>query len=190
MSAPLYVALLHYPVYKKDGTVITTSITPMDLHDIARSCLTFGVRRYFVVNPLPTMQYLSRRVAEFWLSDYGANYNRTRTDAFSIMRLQSQVEDCIAEIIDEHGMKPRLIGTSAKRWDHSVSYSFLADQMQQDAAPYLLFLGTGYGLINEFLRRCDHILDPITGAGEYNHLSVRSAAAIILDRLFNNPKNG
>ena len=36
MTAPLYVALLHHPVYKKDGDVITTSITPMDLRHRAQ----------------------------------------------------------------------------------------------------------------------------------------------------------
>jgi hypothetical protein len=29
----------------------------------------------------------------------------------------------------------------------------------------------------------DYILDPLVGSGNYNHLSVRSAVAIMLDRL-------
>ncbi len=190
MSAPLYVALLHYPVYKKDGEVITTCITPMDLHDIARTCITFGVRQYYVVNHMPTMQYLARRVADFWLSDYGFNYNRTRTDAFSIMRLKSYLEECIDEIYAEHGVKPILTATTAKRFDNSIGYSLLAQKLQQENTPYLLLFGTGYGLIREFLRRCDMVLEPINGVGDYNHLSVRSAAAIVLDRLFNEANTG
>jgi hypothetical protein len=31
--------------------------------------------------------------------------------------------------------------------------------------------------------RCAIAIEPIHGAGDYNHLSVRSAAAIVLDRL-------
>jgi hypothetical protein len=33
------------------------------------------------------------------------------------------------------------------------------------------------------MAHADYILDPLAGAGTYNHLSVRSAVAIILDRL-------
>jgi hypothetical protein len=33
------------------------------------------------------------------------------------------------------------------------------------------------------MEQADYILEPIYGPGEYNHLSVRSAVAIILDRL-------
>jgi hypothetical protein len=52
----------------------------------------------------------------------------------------------------------------------------------------LLLFGTGWGLTNEMLAECDFVLEPIAGLGKnsYNHLSVRSAAAIILDRLLGN----
>ena len=190
MSAPLYLALLHYPVYKKNGEVIITSITPMDLHDIARSCLTFGVKKYYVVNHLPTMQYLARRIAEFWESDYGRNYNKTRTDAFSILKIEEQIEGCINDIQNKHSVRPKLVATSARPNKNNISYHDLGEHLKQEEEPYLLLLGTGYGLINEFIRRCDYVLEPIMGAGEYNHLSVRSAAAIILDRLCNQRKNG
>jgi len=43
--------------------------------------------------------------------------------------------------------------------------------------------GTGFGLASEVLDKADYILDPITGVNGYNHLPVRSAVAIILDRL-------
>ncbi len=188
MKAPLYVALLHYPVYKKTREVITTSITPMDIHDIARSCLTFGVRKYFVVNHLPTMQYLAQRITEFWASDYGANYNRTRTDAMSIVRSIDHLEGCIEEIEAAHGERPLLVGTSARSGPDRIGFPDLAVRLQIETRPYLILLGSGWGLIDEFLSRCDLLLEPIQGLGEYNHLSVRSAAAILLDRLCRNDK--
>lgn len=183
MTAPLYVALLHYPVYKKTGEVITTSVTPMDIHDIARSSLTYGVQGYYVVNHLPTMQYLGRRITEFWASDYGAAYNRTRTDAMSIVRIVDYLEGCIEDIKKKHNERPLLVATSARSGPDRVRYPELAERLQTDTRPFLLLLGTGWGLIDEFIRRCDLTLEPIEGAGEYNHLSVRSAAAIMLDRL-------
>ena len=38
-------------------------------------------------------------------------------------------------------------------------------------------------LINELREEFDYILEPVYGHGDYNHLSVRSAVSIILDRL-------
>ena len=190
MSAPLYVALLHYPVYKKNREVITTSLTPIDLHDISRACLTFGVQSYYVIHPLPTMQYLAKRISDFWQSDYGANYNRTRTDALAIVRVKEHLEDCVEEIRETHSVKPVLVATSARRNFTNIGYEDLAGRLERDDKPYLLLLGSGWGFIHEFVRRCDLVLEPIDGAGDYNHLSVRSAAAIMLDRLCGNRKRG
>ena len=47
----------------------------------------------------------------------------------------------------------------------------------------LLLFGTGWGLTVEVLGQADMVLEPIRGVGDYNHLSVRAAAAVILDRL-------
>ena len=55
--------------------------------------------------------------------------------------------------------------------------------MAQEGGDYLLVLGTGWGLTNEVMSACSYVLRPIYGAGEYNHLSVRSAASIMFDRL-------
>ena len=58
-------------------------------------------------------------------------------------------------------------------------------RLRTDPRPELLIFGTGWGLTREILDRCDDLLEPVRGTGEYNHLSVRSAASIILDRLRN-----
>jgi hypothetical protein len=55
--------------------------------------------------------------------------------------------------------------------------------MAEDQRPYLVLLGTGWGLTTEALAQADLILEPIRGVSPYNHLSVRTAAAVILDRL-------
>jgi hypothetical protein len=49
--------------------------------------------------------------------------------------------------------------------------------------PHLLVFGTAWGLAEAFISEADYILEPITGSPDYNHLSVRTAAGIILDRL-------
>jgi hypothetical protein len=47
----------------------------------------------------------------------------------------------------------------------------------------LLLFGTAWGLVEGMFEQADYLLDPVEGYTDYNHLSVRSAAAIILDRL-------
>ena len=55
--------------------------------------------------------------------------------------------------------------------------------MLEEGKSYLLVFGTAWGLSESFIRGADYLLEPIMGNGDYNHLSVRSASAIILDRL-------
>lgn len=179
----LHVALMHYPVYKKNREVIRTSLTPIDLHDIARTCLTYGVKSYYVVNPLPKMQYLARRVTEFWRAGYGKEYNRTRWDAFQIVRVYATLEEIRESLEQSTGLAPVLVATTARAWEGAISYADLRRRLCLPGPPILLLLGTGWGLSQEFIRSCDLVLEPITGPGTYNHLSVRAAAAIILDRL-------
>jgi hypothetical protein len=49
--------------------------------------------------------------------------------------------------------------------------------------PVMLVFGTAWGLETGFMGKMDYILEPVEGKTEYNHLSVRTAAAVILDRV-------
>jgi len=180
--ANVYVALLHYPVYNKRKDVVTTSITGFDLHDIARSCATFGVKKYFVVNPLPAQQEFAGRIFGFWLDEGSREFNWTRADAFQLISIQPDLDAAVAEVEKLEGQKPKLVATSA-RPQGAVRFTELRRELESTGAPYLIMLGTGWGMTDELLARADAILEPIAGKGEYNHLSVRSATAIILDRL-------
>ena len=67
--------------------------------------------------------------------------------------------------------------------DHRILYRLHPIERIRNEKPLLMLFGTGWGLSKEVLDIADHRLAPIQGASAYNHLSVRSAAAIILDRL-------
>jgi hypothetical protein len=180
--ANVYVALLHSPVYNKRREVVTTSITGFDLHDIARSCATYGVKKYFVVNPLPTQREFAGRVFGFWMAEGSLEFNWTRAEAFRLISIKADLEEAIAEVTKLEGQKPKIIATSAKP-KGAVTFASLKLEIGSASAPYLILLGTGWGMTEELLAKADCILEPIVGEGEYNHLSVRSATAIILDRL-------
>jgi tRNA (guanine37-N1)-methyltransferase len=183
-SARLYVALLHYPMKDKEKDVVATSITNMDLHDISRSCTTFGVKKYFVVTPLKAQREIASRVIDHWLEGYGATYNANRKEAFMGTELMESLSEVIEAIEQAEGAKPRIIATTARSDRANLSYAQLAEASLNE--PCLLMFGTGWGFTEDIFKLADNILQPIDGAGFFNHLSVRSAVAIILDRLNRN----
>lgn len=180
----LYVALVHAPVYNKNMETVATSITNLDLHDIARSAITYGVKAYYVVHPAPAQQDLAKRIMGFWREGYGAAYNPNRYEAFARVRLVSFLEEALAEISREQGgRKVYTVATDARLYPNTVDYPEIRKKLEETEDIFLLLLGTGWGLLKEEMEKADFILKPVYGYGEYNHLSVRSAAAIILDRL-------
>jgi hypothetical protein len=181
----LYVALVHHPVLDKNGAVVTTAVTNMDVHDIARLARTFGVRRYYVCTPVPTLRRLVERIILHWEEGPGATYNETRKEALAIVRLADELDDAITDVERETGRLPRLVATTAREGGTRLGYESLRARLRDDARPELLVFGTGWGLTRDVLERCDDVLEPIRGVGDWNHLSVRSAASIILDRLRN-----
>ncbi len=181
--ADLYLALLHHPVYDKEHKVVTTSITNMDIHDISRSAKTYGVKRFFVVNPVPTLRALAEKIVDHWRVGYGSTYNVTRRDALEIVALSQHLEDTLEAVQQEAGERPRLIATSARDGGVRLSFVELRHRLESPGPPLLILLGTGWGLTEAVLDRADDFLEPIHGTGVYNHLSVRAAAAVILDRL-------
>jgi hypothetical protein len=179
----LYLALLHHPVYDKNGAIVTTAVTNMDVHDIGRLARTFAVRAFYVATPVPTLRRLVQRIIAHWETGPGATYNETRKEALALVRLAHDLDATIADVEREAGRLPRLVATSARGAPGRLAFDTLRRRLSEDPRPELLVFGTGWGLTEEILGRADDVLEPIRGSDGYNHLSVRSAAAIILDRL-------
>lgn len=179
MKNNLYVGLVHYPVYNKFGEIVTTSITNLDIHDISRSCLTFGVRKFFIINPLKTQKEIYERIIDFWNSEIANCYNPDRVNALSIIDYALNIES-VQKVINSQEEGCLTITTTAAKLKHQMNLQDLAAIDK----PVLLLFGTGNGLAAEVHKKADHVLSPIKGIGDYNHLSVRSAVAVYLDRLF------
>ena len=182
----LYVGLLHYPVYDKNGRVISTAVTNLDIHDLARCASTFGIRNAYIINPLDSQRELAGRIIRHWTTGVGAQYNPVRKEALHRVRVRATLGEARQEISETHRFPVRTIATGAVRRNGAVSYSKMRDLLRGSPRPHLIIFGTGWGLAEEILEECDCILAPIEGVHDYNHLSVRSAAAIILDRLMGN----
>jgi tRNA (guanine37-N1)-methyltransferase len=181
--APVYLALLHYPVYDKNGLVVTTAVTNMDIHDISRAGRTYNVRGFFVATPVKPLQKLALKIIEHWETGYGSQYNVTRKEALALARICDSLDDAIIAIEREVGEKPILVATTARPGSNRASFTALKDMLQRQTRPFLIVFGTGWGLTETILSQADYTLESIEGSADFNHLSVRSAAAIILDRL-------
>jgi hypothetical protein len=180
----LYVGLLHFPMRNRRGEIVATSTTSMDVHDIARSARTYGVSRYFVVTPLPTQQAIAWRIRGFWTEGERAMEASRRGEALEYVAVAEDLEETIAWIEDAEGQSPLLVATSAQATKKTgVTFAQLREKVRTDPRPIYIVFGTGWGMAEELIDICDVILPPIMGSSEFNHLSVRAAVAIVLDRV-------
>jgi hypothetical protein len=177
------------------GQVVTTAVTNLDIHDISRSCRTFGVTEYVLVTPIPSQHQLVRRILGHWGEGPSKQWHPDRAEALSRVRIESSFEDLMSRLTEKHGQKPEVVLTDASQLDRSISYADYRRELSErsrlpDPRPVVIVFGTGWGVDKSFHPAVDRILAPIYGPegpqelGGYNHLSVRAAAAIILDRLF------
>lgn len=175
----LYIALLHFPMRNREGQVVVTALTSLDVPDIARTARTYNVRRFYLVHPVESQRRIAARLREFWV---GEEELPSRREALELVAIREDLEEVFQEIASEEG-EPVVLGTTARA--HLLPYPKLSWEEARRLMlerPALLLFGTGHGMTNELLAACDVLLPPVR-AGGYNHLSVRAVVAIILDRL-------
>ena len=136
-----------------------------------------------MINPISAQRVLAQEIIDHWLEGYGATYNKSRKEAFELVSLKESLDEVTKEIEKLSGHPPRTIVTSANFNDGYLTFTSLRKMLKSNNLPYLLIFGTGSGIVDEVIQRADYRLEAIKGAGDYNHLAVRSAVAIILDRV-------
>lgn len=182
IAARTHVALVHHPVYDRNGRVVTTAVTNLDLHDIARSAATYGLAGVHIVTPVAAQREKIDRILSVW--DGRKDDRDNRPDALAQVRPAASIEAVVAELGD-----PLVVATTASTERCEAGSvvgpaDFPRVSVEVAPRPVLLVFGTGWGLTDEIISESDQILAPIRGAAEFNHLSVRSAVAVVLDRLF------
>ncbi len=180
-----HLVLAHHPVLDRTGAVVTSSITNLDVHDIARSCATYGLAGYEVVTPVAAQREKIEHMAQVWLDELRAEGARAghghRGHALAPIRVHGSIEAALEAI----GGTPLVVATSARPGDRRIGFRDLLRLLATiPERPLALLFGTGHGLAEPIIQSADHVLEPIEGQSDWNHLSVRSAAAVILDRLF------
>jgi tRNA (guanine37-N1)-methyltransferase len=177
-------ALIHYPVMDKRGDIITSSLTNIDLHDLARSAKTYGIEHFYVVHPVRMIRKLAEKICDHWEQGYGFTYNPSRSEALATASLVPDLDDVLLDIENRCGTLPKLVTTSARPTLRQIGYPEFRAHLMRSPEPHLILLGTGWGLAPSLLERSEYHLEPVIGPTDYNHLSVRAAGAIILDKLF------
>jgi hypothetical protein len=180
-----YLGLVHGPVKNKIGEQVTTSVTNLDIHDIARSARTFGFLKYFIITPIVEQKKLVGRILGHWESDKGSVYNPDRSDALKDAQVIDSIEMACDAIFQQTQKKPLVVVTGANFKSYDGDEKKLLTKIRLDDRPMLLLFGTGWGLTASVVESADFRLTPIFGNASdgYNHLSVRSAVAIYTDRL-------
>lgn len=184
--------LLHHPVTNRLGNLTTTAVTNMDIHDLSRTCRTYEVDHFFLVSPLEGQEGVVDRILSYWGSETAKEWHPDRAEALSRTRFLTDF-DLVRKELGEHypGLRLEVVMPDARPLGGQVGYA--ETRLAWSGEPpgvKVIVLGTGWGVAPEFHSQVDRFLGPIYGPlGQegYNHLSVRAAGAVILDRLFGVP---
>ena len=184
--ANFYIALVHWPVYNREGETVATSVTPLDLHDMGRVALTYEAAGYYVTVPYESQRRLVEEIIYHWREGVGGEHSPQRQRALAAANVVGTVEEAFDAVAGREGTEPFVVGTTARRLAGAIPAERLGDEA--GSRPVLLLFGTGYGLTEDVLLAADSTLEPITGRGDFNHLPVRAAIAIYLDRILGDVK--
>lgn len=177
------IALVHHPVSGKNGNEITSSITTLDVHDMARYGKTFGAERIYIITPVADQQVLVERMKSHWTDEeYLKKQNVRREGTVELLVTAASVEDAVAHA-RRRSKRVKLLATTAQRIPGAVSTAQWRAVAAEEADEWIILFGTAYGLGKSLMERAERTLLPIEGAAAFNHLPVRGASAIILDRL-------
>lgn len=180
----LAAALLHHPVLDREGRVVTTAITNLDLHDIARSAHTFGLERFYVAHPVAAQRELAQRVREHWTRGGGARRIPDRAAPLGALAVVATLDEAVCDW-GQGGAVELWTTSAAQIAGAALSFEAARERLRTPGPPVLIAFGTGWGLSASVHERASYHLAAIRSprADGYNHLSVRAAAAISFDRL-------
>lgn len=180
-----YAMLLHHPVLDRHGDISSTAITGLDVHDIARACRTYGMKRFIIVNPMQAQREIVKKIAALWSEGDGADLCPDRSEALKLVKVFASYRRALEWIKDREHEAPLTIATTAHEAPGARSWLSLKMEMLTADRPVVFMFGTGHGLSSDIIEGADRVISPIRGADTgYDHLSVRSAASITFDRFF------
>jgi len=176
------IALVHHPVLDRQGAVVTTAVTNLDVHDLARSARTYGCSDYFVAHPIAAQRELVERIRSHWTEGSSGRRIPDRREALRVLRVVDSLDAAIEALGGRQEVEVWV--TAARRLGEPLGFEAARERLHGEGGPVLVVFGTGWGLAPSVIDAANALLAPIRSSrGDYNHLSVRAACAIALDRL-------
>jgi tRNA (guanine37-N1)-methyltransferase len=181
----LYLALVHHPVLNKSGDTVAVSLTNLDLHDMARVSRTYDLGGAYAVTPLADQRRLAETLIAHWVDGPAGASNPDRASALRRVRVAASLDEVLRDVEALAGQPPAVVATSARFEAGDARCALTCGQVRAmlELKPVLLVFGTGSGLAGEVLERAGGRLRPVRFLDGYNHLSVRAALAVVVDRL-------
>ena len=180
----IHLVLRHDQVLGRNDSRIHSSVTQIDLHDFCRLSTTYGLAGFHCITQMEAQHRICSDILKFWQEGFGSGYNPDRRDALQLLAIHDSFDAAVQQIEEQEGAPPLLIGTCARATDYkTLAFEDFSPIIERSGRPAVIQFGTAWGLSPEQLDRCDWVLPPISGRSGYNHLSVRCAAAIIVDRI-------
>lgn len=178
----LAVALAHHPVLDGQGALVTSAVTNLDVHDLSRSARSYGCSDYFVVHPIAAQRELVTRIRDHWIDGSSGRRIPDRREAIGLLRVVESLDHAIEALGGRDAVE--VWTTAARVAGKTITFAHARSRLAGDGKAVLIVFGTGWGLASSVIDASDALLEPIRApASDYNHLSVRSACAIALDRL-------
>lgn len=176
------IALVHYPVVDAQAATVTTAVTNLDVHDLSRTARTYGCSDYFVTHPIAAQRDLVARILQHWTEGSSGRRIPDRREALGVLRIVPSLEDAIAQLGGRDHVEVWITG--ARAVGSCLGFAEARQRLSGEGKPVLVVFGTGWGLAPSVGEAADARLEPIcAGRTDYNHLSVRAACAIAMDRL-------
>ncbi|MBK7395918.1 MAG: RNA methyltransferase [Myxococcales bacterium] len=180
----LAIALVHHPVLDRAGAIVTSAVTNLDVHDLSRSARTFGAESFFVTSPIEAQRDLVSAIVGHWKDGSSGKRIPSRKEALEGVRVVANVEEAVASFGGRANVEIWITAARADAGGVALDWDAARARLRSDDPRVVLVLfGTSWGLAPSLCAEADGRLPPITGPTAYNHLSVRAACAITLDRL-------
>jgi len=77
----------------RHGKEVTTAVTNLDIHDIARSCKTYGIARYYIVNPEAEQEKMVKTILEHWKQEVSRVHHPSRAQALDLVHFARTFEE-------------------------------------------------------------------------------------------------
>lgn len=177
--------LCHHPVRLEKNRIGTSSLTNLDIHDIARISRSYGMGPFYVLTPLEDQLAIMANILSHWRERVDPSEHGDRQRALEHVCAVRDFAELHEAAVKYYGMEPEFLATSAS-WQRGKKAPVpLAPKAVREIcgqSPVVILLGTARGLDMDSLDIKCRMLRPLRFLNE-NHLSVRSAAAILADRI-------